>query len=66
MRFTKRSPGAVLPTKQQYHPHHKDTAASKGKGKKSFSHGCNWDLGEAEVEMALGGVFFSQEEGFFD
>lgn len=51
-------PWGTATYKEQFHPHHKDMAASKGKGEESFLHGCNWDLGEAEMEMALGEIFF--------
>lgn len=51
-------PWGTATYKEQFHPHHKDMAASKGKGEESFLHGCNWDLGEAEMEMALREIFF--------
>lgn len=33
-------------------------------GRDGFSCGCNWDLGEADVEMALGGVFLARKKAF--
>lgn len=65
MRFTKRSSRALLSTKGQFHPHCKDMAASEGKGEEGFSCGCNWDLGEAETEMALEEVFIARKKAFF-
>lgn len=51
-------PQGAATYEEQFHPHHKDMAASKGKGEESFLHSCNWDLGEAEMEMALREIFF--------
>lgn len=39
-------------------------AASEGKGEKGFYRGCNWDLGVAEMEVALGGVVLARKKAF--